>query len=747
MKKHEKNFSLQLLLSYLSILIVPLCAIALIYTAATKLMYNVQQEKTFAQLQATAVETQQSLLEACNLGIYISNNRTFTELQQRLQQEQRKAHFYDMYELSLGFPNYSSFNSMVRDVYFFFEQQDYVIRLPVVVPATERSFFSIGSLMANDYSSMQKLLSDEYHDRQVVALSNRSGNGKMLAVVQSFPFGAYTKPFGTALILLNDSLLQTQLAQNLEDHYGIVAMLDSSGQVLTEIVGKNTQTLENAVLYDTLSHERYSETVIQGVRYAVCRAQTENTGHVFYTLIPKTVMIGRIGSIRYLIIALCIASAVIGLGSCFVLWNRRRAVVRRYCRYENEFGCVSKQPSNFWKGVHAVLDSVDEMQNTIRQKLNFERSAIIQKLLFGEYANEDRLHRELETAQIVLDSAGYYAVCIRFKNSSQALPCENAAELQTLVQHNVEQFFALPHYCCEPEDMLLALVVPAHSPQSLHTLKQELHRVEDHLVAQCHVEAFIGIGTWVQHPTELAASYGHACSVCDYLQFYNIRLVMDADSLPRSNDTFFFPMEMELSLIRAIEQGDRAALQDLFRVITYENEQVRTLSPDMKNHLLELVRCTAIRALRDKASESTVQTVGSANTLEKVNHLIEASLPAVAMANQRNQQEHDEKRKAKIEQFIQASYKQDSYTICCLAQQTGVSENKLYKEFRTLFGVSFSDYLENLRIRKACELLKIGTAVKDVSAQVGYCSDYSFRRAFKRVIGLSPTSYTESIDK
>ena len=68
-------------------------------------------------------------------------------------------------------------------------------------------------------------------------------------------------------------------------------------------------------------------------------------------------------------------------------------------------------------------------------------------------------------------------------------------------------------------------------------------------------------------------------------------------------------------------------------------------------------------------------------------------------------------------------------------------ESALYREFRQIFSVSFSEYLENLRIEKACELLRSQPLVKDVSARVGYNSDYSFRRAFKRVLGVTPSAY------
>ena len=69
----------------------------------------------------------------------------------------------------------------------------------------------------------------------------------------------------------------------------------------------------------------------------------------------------------------------------------------------------------------------------------------------------------------------------------------------------------------------------------------------------------------------------------------------------------------------------------------------------------------------------------------------------------------------------------------------------MYKDFKEYFGVTFSEYLEQLRIRNACACLKEGMAVKDVAVRVGYSSDYSFRRAFKRVTGLPPSDFQKLV--
>lgn len=54
---------------------------------------------------------------------------------------------------------------------------------------------------------------------------------------------------------------------------------------------------------------------------------------------------------------------------------------------------------------------------------------------------------------------------------------------------------------------------------------------------------------------------------------------------------------------------------------------------------------------------------------------------------------------------------------------------------------SFSNYLSEIRIEKAKELLKLGTKTSDVAAAVGYQSSKYFSDVFTKKVGISPREY------
>lgn len=52
--------------------------------------------------------------------------------------------------------------------------------------------------------------------------------------------------------------------------------------------------------------------------------------------------------------------------------------------------------------------------------------------------------------------------------------------------------------------------------------------------------------------------------------------------------------------------------------------------------------------------------------------------------------------------------------------------------------------IENRRMEKACKLIKnTDMKISDIAQEVGYSSDISFRRAFKKKMGMSPIEWKQ----
>lgn len=81
-----------------------------------------------------------------------------------------------------------------------------------------------------------------------------------------------------------------------------------------------------------------------------------------------------------------------------------------------------------------------------------------------------------------------------------------------------------------------------------------------------------------------------------------------------------------------------------------------------------------------------------------------------------------------------------------LAELCGLSPFRFSREFRATFGMSFQDYLCNLRVSEARRLLEnYSMPIADIGATVGFDDPSYFARVFRRSVGISPSDYRAAL--
>ncbi|MBE0463699.1 MAG: AraC family transcriptional regulator [Halomonadaceae bacterium] len=85
------------------------------------------------------------------------------------------------------------------------------------------------------------------------------------------------------------------------------------------------------------------------------------------------------------------------------------------------------------------------------------------------------------------------------------------------------------------------------------------------------------------------------------------------------------------------------------------------------------------------------------------------------------------------------------WTVAELAREAGMSRTILSERFTALLGIPPMAYLTSWRMQRAASLLCAGTAtLAQITDAIGYESEASFSRAFKRMTGLSPSHWRQN---
>lgn len=91
--------------------------------------------------------------------------------------------------------------------------------------------------------------------------------------------------------------------------------------------------------------------------------------------------------------------------------------------------------------------------------------------------------------------------------------------------------------------------------------------------------------------------------------------------------------------------------------------------------------------------------------------------------------------------FIQEHY-QKRLTLDTIASEAGFSKYYVNRLFKQYMGTTVVDYLIQIRMKKAKELLRNETySIKQISGMVGYSEPNYFTWTFKKMEGMSPLKF------
>ena len=105
--------------------------------------------------------------------------------------------------------------------------------------------------------------------------------------------------------------------------------------------------------------------------------------------------------------------------------------------------------------------------------------------------------------------------------------------------------------------------------------------------------------------------------------------------------------------------------------------------------------------------------------------------------------DHGDKTIVKAQHFIHKHFDQ-SITIESLCSLCCLSERTFLRHFVKATTLKPTQYIQQIRIRKACELIESSTSTfETIAATVGYEDSSAFRKTFVKIIGLTPREFKQ----
>ncbi len=220
-----------------------------------------------------------------------------------------------------------------------------------------------------------------------------------------------------------------------------------------------------------------------------------------------------------------------------------------------------------------------------------------------------------------------------------------------------------------------------------------------------------------------------------------------------------FTNKIGMVLVRPVEKNSVVEMNDwdnnllLFAIQNVIEELVENMQPnivfrDNKDNIVAVTGIPNISEwfqLKDKL-ESCIEKYldKSIRVYQRVGEKGMDEIPAVydALIDEVSKESSYTPMVIKAKQYIENNYFKEELSLEDVARDIKVSASYLSRVLKQETGTSFIDYLTQVRVKMAIQLMNDPSMkIYEIAERVGYNSQHYFSTAFKKVLGVSPVEY------
>ncbi|WP_274650858.1 helix-turn-helix domain-containing protein [Paenibacillus humicola] len=284
---------------------------------------------------------------------------------------------------------------------------------------------------------------------------------------------------------------------------------------------------------------------------------------------------------------------------------------------------------------------------------------------------------------------------------------------------------------------------------SVKAFAEEARRV---LTNYLRLPTTAGFGTATNEIRDLPQSFRQAVAALNSRLVAGSGQVIDQDNIfLKTSGSYRYPIELEQHYEESLKRGDleeaQRMLHEFSRYVLGATNAAKIIHMSYTQLLGTTIRAMYLLGIDLDTvfkDEEPYDRLRKTQSMEELNAWFVQKLivPVVTFVQNKTLLEH-EQMIDNVAAFIRDHYDTDLSQDQC-ARDFGVGRTHLSKLFKRFKQVSFTDYVTQVRIEKAKELLrKTDLPVTDISVRVGYLHTQNFIRVFKKIEGVTPGMYRE----
>ncbi|KQX49282.1 AraC family transcriptional regulator [Paenibacillus sp. Root444D2] len=582
------------------------------------------------------------------------------------------------------------------------------------------------------------------------------------------PYGVIAVRIDTAKVA---KLLQTLAPYN----DGSTFLLEENGDQLLSSSGKEPASqLDEAIKREVLTNKAKSGSFLfdwNQTTYTVAFGTMSRVGAdwTYVTASPISTITKPVVFISQLVLTLSIAMLLLA----FVLsWLASRRIYSPIAQLVNlltgktGLAALRKEQNDDFKIIekewlHLTRESIT-LQNKLEEQLPHLKEGFLLQLVQGylySYSEQSLLERmrnfgwsvdHKQYAMLYIQLSGFENLEGRFSSGDEGLVTFAAANItKELASSRFDQAEVLNFHDLSI-GILIILSEEIEKPEIIKTFSQELAQGIHHTLK---MYVSVTIGNLAMSIVHVPSRFEEAMQASSRRRFESRNQIIDLESLDeleKENHEIHYPFALERAIIQAIRMGQNEEAKQLIQAFMEELLERGAKVIDIQQGNLQLLG-SILHAIR-LANLDPNRIFKSANLYEQLMQIgdpqkmiawFHDKVVSPCMVELESRSDAEVKKTVETAMiYLQNNYMKEISLDSC-ADYAGTNTVALSKAFKQVSGKNFIDYLTELRIEKAKELLRdTDMKINDIAEKAGYQPSY-FNRIFKKQEDITPSRYRE----
>lgn len=702
-----------------------------------------QQNNTLFENSVKDMDTALHLFST--LTTQISSNETIKNLSY-LGEEDKTYNFYAQGKDSMDYlANLMSVQDMlpINSFYVYLPETDYFLS-PSQFTSKELFYFQRTALSEETEAKRDALIASYDNVMMLLPFSDYAttpGSTYLYKIPLAPPAFSVSYRPGIACFELNQDALRTYFEEVLTSSTSLLYVTDKSGNFIFSIGDlDNFSTKVDSLiqLANTADTDNQPEEFKhQKKQFTITKTVSSYNNWNYYLIQPTDYLLNDLSAYQmtymFAIIAVCIISFLMILSLSRVNVKPFKIMTDRLETSHQENAILQEQNTS--------------LQDALTKQRPLVYSAYVARIMKGAVSTEQDIQEINDFLKIKgLGQLHFHVLLVSLR----------LEELDSLNRYQLQEYEALLYRCFyhyfgsdiliyHPDVNSFALLLSdrtdTEDPACLEKIRTAFTELHNYLLNEHSLWVFGGLGDSNTKLPYFWKSYQQAFETVTLLQEDDI--FQSYRELKRSNETYYYPYEMAGQLTRFIKDANTVQIEEIFKLITRENIEYRSISQITLQWLLSDLRTTLVKIRQSlTSSEDTTCLSEFDNRLTEEETLDGMLNLSLLLASCFKQKPEGNQQIANIQTYINKNYHDPDLSLKKISDVFSISESYFSYLFKAETGRNFSEYLEEIRMKQALHLIReTDTPLSELYSHLGYNNPNTFRRAFKKVYGSSPKAF------